>query len=127
MKKSFIVIGGIIILLVVGILIFLNPFREVEVNAPENIVLDYNYKEGTHSFSGEVDLPNSCYSLVINSSVRENYPEQISLFFSTEKTRTFCTNKAKTESFSFALSASSDAVIKTFFNQEPISFDLNIK
>lgn len=125
MKKSF-VIGGVLIFLIIGFLVFLNPFTEKNT-PPDNLNLDYNYKEGVHSFSGEIILPNSCYDLVISDRILETDPEQISIFFSTEKNRLFCNKKVKTESFAFTVNAHSNAMINTFFNQEPIGFNLNIK
>lgn len=125
MKKSFI-IGGILIFILVSILVFLKPFSQIEIIPPEDLVLDYSYEMGVHSFSGKIELPNSCYDLIIEDRVLESDPEQISLLFSVEKKRFICKKDIITESFSLAVNASSNAMITTFFNQEQIDFNLNI-
>lgn len=80
----------------------------------ETITAEHMYSDGQHTVSGEVDLPTPCYELLVETEVRESYPEQVLLVFyqlDSSSQDLACSQVIAPRSFSVTFAASKEAQI----------------
>lgn len=90
----------------------------------EPINAKHQYKNGTHTVAGEVNMPTACYVLNTNSVIAESMPEQVTINFTATTGGDPCTQVITGERFKIDFKASGDAVIKATWNGQPV--DLNL-
>jgi len=111
----------VLLLILVGVFIFNIP-REEKIPKQdfylESINFDVTYEEGSYEYSGIVSLPNPCYSLSTEAIVRESYPEQVTLLFTTtyNSDGKMCAQVINDVPFRIIFDASEEASINAVFN-----------
>lgn len=120
---------GIIVVIAVILLIVLLPggsatdkdtpqvSDDVTSYVPDEIRAIHEFEGGTHTLTGEVDLPTPCHTLTHDVSVAESFPEQVTINFETEVDEDIvCAQVITPTSFEVTFDASEEASIATRFN-----------
>jgi len=117
----------------VGIFLFNRPLEKKPQDIPsgdtfivDSIDATYVYDNNTHEYYGTLMLPNPCYSLSTEAIVRESYPEQVTLAFTTDggEPDQMCIQVIQEEEFRIIFTASAEAVVDATFNGVPVTLVL---
>jgi len=125
MKQTLINILVVVLVILIGVFLL-----NVQVDRDATLDLDddafivdsitafYSYDSGIHEYKGTVELPNSCYALSTEAIVRESYPEQVTLLFTTDDggDDAICAQVIKSVPFRILFTASPEAVVNATFN-----------
>ncbi len=87
----------------------------------ETITAKHQYKNGTHTIVGEVNMPNPCYLLDTSSVVSG---KEVTISFIASTTDDICAQVVTVERFRFDFNASSDATIRATWNGKPVELNL---
>lgn len=122
---SLLVVALIVALGVIVALLF--PRVTEEANSPishvsTTVPVAHQYKNGIHTYVGEVESPTPCYVVTGEAIVRESYPEQVDIRIETQNSGEICTQVITLKKFRVSFHASDKAVIRAFLNGVPVLF-----
>ena len=126
-QKHIVSILGLILAILLGVFVMNIPVSR-DLSTEDTFMVDtidayYIYENNTHDYSGIISLPNPCYSLTTEAIVRESYPEQVTLAFTTQAPDEgiICAQVIKEEPFRIIFTASPEARIDASFNGKPVT------
>lgn len=137
-KRSIILVVSLFILIVVGMFVFAYLKKTEIVEAPVVVVEEQTvpypqitridakqyYKDGVHTFVGEIEMPTPCDLLQATSAVRESFPEQIILNFTVINTAEMCAQTITLQRFSVTAAASAEATVQATFMGRSVVLNL---
>jgi len=102
------------------------PQPETPLKSPEKIITaKHQFKDGTHTIVGEIDMPTPCHLLDWDVAVGESFPEQVMIGFkSVYKSTDACAQVITPQRFKVTFKASKDAVISATFDGKKIILNL---
>lgn len=143
MKQTTIGIFGVIIaIVIIFLLVFYVPRLTMESDQPvehdgteeemqdtdtlpvRTIEAMHQFIDGKHIIAGSVDLPTPCHTLREMIVVRESYPEQVTIEFTSATTAEVCIQVITEARFKVEFSASEKATIDATWNGEPATLKL---
>jgi hypothetical protein len=133
-----VIVAGIIVVLLSAALYMAShqgpvhppPVPPVEDTLPdaqnENaIIATHRYLGGTHTISGEIDLPTPCHEIETNLIIRKSYPEQVTIEFAISSPNdVICAQVISPHPFTVSFDAAEEALITATRNGEPIILTL---
>ena len=92
------------------------------IDSIDTISVVHAFVGGSHSYTGEINLPTPCHELSHTVTIAESFPEQVTIdFVATTETKE-CTQYIIPEPFSVSFMASSEAQVSMTLNKEPLLF-----
>lgn len=121
--------AGIISLILIGGTLY---FAQAD-NEPENVIekddegevlsadavfinAKHQFRDGEHIIAGEIEVPTQCHSLSVETVIRESFPEQVTLNFSSTSEAEVCAQVMSPRRFKIDFSASENATINATWN-----------
>jgi hypothetical protein len=83
------------------------------------ILAKREYINGKHIVTGVIDLPTSCHTLSVDTTITESSPEQVALNFYSTTTAEQCAQVVTSVPFREEFNASGYAIIRAYWNGEP--------
>lgn len=128
-KKGFILIAGIIFIVILclsgGDDIEQGPNSIIDnVNSVGKIKVAHMFVDGTHMFTGEINLPTPCHTLEHKVIIAKSFPEQATIVFESESEVDSCVQMIMPEPFFVSFDASKEAVLKITFDGENVPFEI---
>lgn len=74
------------------------------------------FKNGVHTYTGSITLPNPCTDLTVRSQIKESFPEQIVLSFEAHSTSAVCVQVLSLKTFVVDVRADLGATTSAVFN-----------
>lgn len=136
MKQSYIIAVVAFIVLLAGVVFFgfsgnkedTNPTPstpDAADNRPEvTINAKHQWKDGTHTVAGEIEMPTPCHIIDNAVEVAESFPEQIRIYFTMETNADVCTQVITPARFKIDIQASEMASIEAKLNGEKAVLNL---
>lgn len=78
--------------------------------------ISYEYIDGRYIYNAIVKKPTPCHKLEVETVVRESYPEQVDLNFTTKDSGEVCIQVIDEEEVSGSIEVSKDATINVYLN-----------
>jgi len=102
------------------------PQVETPLKAPEKIVTaKHQFKDGTHTIVGEIDMPTPCHLLDWDVVIAESFPEQVTVNFkSVYNSADVCVQVVTQQRFKVTFDASENAVISATLDGKKIILNL---
>ncbi|MCR4283913.1 MAG: hypothetical protein NUV64_01155 [Parcubacteria group bacterium] len=102
------------------------PQAETPLKAPEKIITaKHQFKDGTHTIVGEIDMPTPCHLLDWDVIIAESFPEQVTINFnSIYESRDVCAQVVTPQRFKVTFEASENAVISATLDGKKIILNL---
>lgn len=99
---------------------------EKHLKAPEKIITaKHQFKDGTHTIVGEIDMPTPCHLLDWDAIISESFPEQVTINFkSVYESEDACAQVITTQRFKVVFKASQNAVISATLDGKKIILNL---
>jgi len=96
------------------------------LKAPEKIITSkHQFKDGTHTIAGEIDMPTPCHLLDWDVVIAESFPEQVTVNFrSIYNSGDICAQVITPQRFKVTFDASENAAIKATLDGESIILNL---
>ena len=88
------------------------------------VTAKHSFKDGTHIVTGEMDMPTPCDLLKSDVIIKESYPEQVTIKFSTINEADVCAKVITTQRFKVEFKASEKASISATLNGKDIILNL---
>lgn len=136
MRQHFLALALLIVLGLVGAFISLTneTVDEKEINI-SSVDITHTFVEGeqggygTHTYTGAVDVPNSCYKITAEADIAESFPEQIYMNITLANPNigsgTVCTQASTSLAFRLEVTGHQDAMLESVrINEEEKSFTL---
>ena len=107
----------------------LEPTIPIEDTLPDEVIREaitakHQYKDGMHIVEGEIELPTPCHTLDTMIIVRESFPEQVTIEFTTTATDELCIQVITARPFAVEFAVSEQALITATLNNEPTALNL---
>jgi hypothetical protein len=116
---------GVVVLIGVGVIVYprytqsdATPFQAVTTS----IKVEHQYKNGIHTYVGEVQVPTPCHTIFGEAVVQESHPEQVALRLETKENQGACAQVISIKKFKVSFQASKDAVVHPYLNSTPVLF-----
>ena len=91
---------------------------------PQTLTVRHQYSEGEHRYSGSVNVPTPCHSLVSQAIVRlELEPDEVMLNLTTSTDKEECEQKVTLKIFLIAFKADAHALVAATLNGKNILLD----
>ena len=87
------------------------------------ISVKHQFKDGMHTYVGDIDTPTPCYSISGGAIVRESYPEQVDVRIEVEESGGVCAQVITAKKFKVSFAASLEAEIRMFVNGVSVLFE----
>lgn len=137
-KSPFVVIFIVGILGVLFVLIFFIPLffstsfdfkTDVEINTNERVVTEnvpvmYQYKNGIHTYKGELLLPTPCHALSARVVANDLSSDQVTLSFKSVSTGGVCKQIVTHQTFLVAFAANEEVVVDATMNGQQVNLDV---
>lgn len=88
----------------------------------EYVRVEHTYTNGTHTLTGEINLPTPCHTLTNSVMIAESFPEQVTVQFLTTTESEMCIQVVTPEPFSVSFKASQQASIRLTLNGESLDY-----
>lgn len=96
-----------------------------DIDAERSITARHQFQDGTHTLTGEIELPTPCHELSYTVAVRESFPEQVSIdFTSSAPADAVCAQVITPKPFEVVFEASEEALITATMNGETAILNL---
>jgi hypothetical protein len=86
--------------------------------ADELIELSFNYENGAYSYKGTIQTPTPCHTVETEQIIREVFPEDVDLKFSTQDSGEICIQVIDSKEVSGQIRVSEGATIRVYVNGE---------
>lgn len=138
-KRTIILVVTLFALIVAGMFFYAYLKRGEVVENPVTVTLEkegvaypnidrinakHFFKDGVHTFVGEIELPTPCDLLEVDSTVMESYPEQIRLNFNVINNSETCAQVITVQRFMVTAKASADASVTAVFMGRTVELNL---
>jgi len=102
------------------------PQVEAPLKSPEKIITaKHQFKDGTHTIVGEIDMPTPCHLLDWDVMIAESFPEQVMIGFkSVYNSADVCAQVVTPQRFKVTFKASEKAVISATLDGKKIILNL---
>ena len=81
-----------------------------------------SFEDNVYTYKGVLTVPTPCHNINSDVIVRESFPEQVSIEFTTIETGEVCAQVLVDKKFEVSFQASEQANIQGFYNGLPIQF-----
>jgi len=124
-KKIFIVTGTLLLIWAVGSAAASWNFNR-QNHVPKNPNMEivdgtHKFENGSHTFSGIINLPTPCHQISYDATITESYPQQIMLDFSITNLSEFCAQVITAVPFEITVLADENASLAVRANNEPVN------
>lgn len=139
-QKTFLalIVFGFVAVTLAVLLVTLNKDGNVAVTPLEPIVEEplqdgrersvtakHQFKDGTHTIAGELNLPTPCHILDTRAVIRASFPEQVVVEFSVRsEDAELCAQVITPARFKILFDALEDVIITATINSEPVILNL---
>lgn len=140
-QKTFLalIVFGFVAVTLAVLLVTLNKDGNVTVTPLEPIVEElllqdgrersvtakHQFKDGTHTIAGELNLPTPCHILDTRAVIRASFPEQVVVEFSVRsKDAELCAQVITPARFKILFDALENVIITATINSEPVILNL---
>lgn len=82
------------------------------------------FVEGTHIYTGEINLPTPCHTLQHRVAIAESYPEQVTATFEMKSDVDACVQMVTPEPFVVSFDASEEANFRITLNDKDFPFEV---
>lgn len=96
----------------------------VSDEAPIPLTAKHFYIDGTHTLTGEINLPTPCHALNWDTLVQESFPEQAVVTFTTAAEGDACAQVITPQRFKVSFTASEMANVRATLDGRPVEFNL---
>lgn len=90
----------------------------------QTVTAEHQFSDGVHTVVGEINLPTPCHVLDHEVEIRESFPEQVTISFTSESTAEVCAQVVTPAEFSVQFEASENARIDATLDGEPLNLSL---
>lgn len=119
-------VSVILLILALGLfaIFLLSPQEKADVpmKITTTIPVLHQFKNGTHTYVGTLDVPTPCHAVFGEALVKESYPEQVDIRIETKESGNICAQVIATKKFKVSFVASTGAVVRAYVNGTPVLF-----
>ena len=90
----------------------------------QTINVKHQYKNGVHTYAGEIDLPTPCHALAYNVVKDTSIANAFSLVFSATSSSTVCAQVITSKAFKLGFEGPSDATVTATLNGKKIRLNI---
>ena len=84
----------------------------------------HQFKNGLHTYVGNIETPTPCHSISGEAIVKESYPEQVDIRIEIKESEEICAQVVTTKKFKVSFSASDNPVVRAFVNGTPVLLEV---
>ncbi len=140
-SKTPIIIGAVVvvILVVLGLYFWLGGSKSDDMVVDENtpstpanpdngyvqiVNVKHQYKNGTHTYAGDIDLPTPCEKLTSSAVVDPQNSNKYTLTFTTTSTAQTCAQVRTSKSFKLSFKAGKDITVEGTLNGKKLRLNM---
>ncbi len=121
--------GLIAVLLFIALYLRYDPRYAVQKDLKSDVITtkisaSHQFKNGLHTYVGDIEAPTPCHSIFGEAVVKESYPEQVDIRIETKESEEICAQVITAKKFKVSFSASPNPVVRAFVNGIPVLLEV---